>query len=59
MKGIPDDRQRTVKEPPPFDLPAPAAGVAVHWFEQNSFAVRNPEGTLFLVDPYFPRRRPP
>jgi len=39
-------------------LSVPPGTVAVHWFEQNSYAVKNPQGKTFLVDPYFPRRRP-
>jgi L-ascorbate metabolism protein UlaG (beta-lactamase superfamily) len=39
-------------------LGVPGGHVGVHWFEQNSFAVRDPRGTIALVDPYFPRVRP-
>ncbi|GIX05721.1 MAG: hypothetical protein KatS3mg115_0124 [Candidatus Poribacteria bacterium] len=39
-------------------LEVPAGRVGVHWFEQSSYAVKDPEGTLVLVDPYFPHQRP-
>lgn len=32
--------------------------VAIHWFEQSSYAVKAAAGTLILIDPYFPRQRP-
>ena len=38
-------------------VPDPA--VAVHWFEQSSFAIRDGRGTLTLVDPYSPHDRQP
>jgi L-ascorbate metabolism protein UlaG (beta-lactamase superfamily) len=40
-------------------LRVPAGRVAAHWFEQSSFAVKDAAGTVVLIDPYFPRRRPP
>ena len=39
--------------------PVPAGQVAVHWFEQSSFALKTPAGTIAQIDPYFPRVRPP
>lgn len=33
--------------------------VAIHWFGQSSFAFKDEKGTVLLVDPYFPRERPP
>ena len=41
------------------DLRVPAGRVAVHWFEQSSFAVKDAAGTVVQIDPYFPRVRPP
>lgn len=32
--------------------------VAVHWFEQSSFAVKDSSGTIIQIDPYFPHNRP-
>lgn len=37
----------------------PDHAVAVHWFEQSSFAIRDGRGTLTLVDPYSPHDRQP
>ena len=37
----------------------PAGSIGVHWFEQSSFAIQDPEGTIVFVDPYFTRDRPP
>lgn len=36
-----------------------AGRLAVHWFEQSAFAVKNAEGVVVLVDPYFPSDRTP
>jgi L-ascorbate 6-phosphate lactonase len=33
--------------------------IGIHWFGQNSFGIKDPSGTIFMVDPYFPRVRPP
>lgn len=33
--------------------------VGIHWFGQNSFALKDAGGTIVLVDPYFPHERPP
>lgn len=40
------------------DLEVPAGSVAIHWFEQSSFAIKDSQGTILLIDPYFPRERP-
>lgn len=32
--------------------------VAIHWFEQSTFAVKDSHGTTMMVDPYFPTERP-
>ncbi len=40
------------------DLKVPKGSVAVHWFEQSSFALKDSGGTIVQVDPYFPRERP-
>jgi L-ascorbate metabolism protein UlaG (beta-lactamase superfamily) len=43
----------------PFaELQVPAGAVAIHWFEQSSFAVKDEHGTVVQIDPYFPRQRP-
>jgi L-ascorbate metabolism protein UlaG (beta-lactamase superfamily) len=36
----------------------PAGSVAIHWFEQSSYAIKDPHGTIVQIDPYFPRERP-
>jgi Predicted Zn-dependent hydrolases of the beta-lactamase fold len=33
--------------------------VAIHWFEQSSYALKDAKGTIVMIDPYFPRQRPP
>jgi L-ascorbate metabolism protein UlaG (beta-lactamase superfamily) len=43
---------------PLAELNVPAGAVAIHWFEQSSFAVKDEHGTLVQIDPYFPRERP-
>ena len=43
---------------PLVDLEVPEGSVAVHWFEQSSFALKDSAGTLVQIDPYFPRERP-
>lgn len=40
-------------------LQVPTGHVAIHWFEQSSFAVKDAAGTIVQIDPYFPRVRPP
>ncbi len=47
------------KSHPLSDLTVQHNRVAIHWFGQNSFAVKNSQGTIFLTDPYFPHTRPP
>lgn len=40
------------------DLNVPQGSVAIYWFGQSSYALKDPAGTIVLVDPYFPRERP-
>lgn len=40
-------------------LPVPAGSVGIHWFEQNAYALKDSQGTITLIDPYFPTERPP
>ena len=43
----------------PFaELVVPAGSVGIHWFEQNAYALKDSEGTIVLIDPYFPANRP-
>ena len=43
----------------PFvELKVPEGAIAVHWFEQSSFALKDPAGIIVQIDPYFPRERP-
>ena len=44
---------------PLVNLKVPVGAVAVHWFEQSSFALKDSHGTILQIDPYFPRNRPP
>jgi L-ascorbate metabolism protein UlaG (beta-lactamase superfamily) len=39
-------------------LTVPSGGLAIFWYGQNSFALKNAEGTVVMVDPYFPFDRP-
>jgi L-ascorbate metabolism protein UlaG (beta-lactamase superfamily) len=39
-------------------LDVPSGSVGIHWFEQNAFAFKDSQGTIALVDPYFPHDRP-
>jgi L-ascorbate metabolism protein UlaG (beta-lactamase superfamily) len=32
--------------------------VGIHWFEQNAYALKDSQGTILQVDPYFPAERP-
>ncbi len=32
--------------------------VAIHWFEQSCFAIKDHQGTTIQIDPYFPHARP-
>jgi L-ascorbate metabolism protein UlaG (beta-lactamase superfamily) len=44
----------------PFtDVSIPEGSVAIHWFGQSSYALKDAAGTIVLVDPYFPRERTP
>ena len=43
---------------PLVELKVPEGSVALHWFEQSSFAVKDSAGTILQIDPYFPRQRP-
>ena len=43
----------------PFeDIRVAAGTVGIHWFGQSSFALKDSQGTIVQVDPYFPRERP-
>ena len=43
----------------PFaELQVPEGHVGIHWFEQNAYAVKDSQGSIALIDPYFPRERP-
>jgi len=43
----------------PFaNLAIPKGSVGIHWFEQNSYAIKDSHGTIILIDPYFPHDRP-
>lgn len=44
---------------PLASLKVPEGKVAIHWFEQSTFAVKDSKGTVAFVDPYFPTERPP
>jgi L-ascorbate metabolism protein UlaG (beta-lactamase superfamily) len=37
----------------------PEGHIGIQWFGQNSFALKDPAGTIVLTDPYFPHDRPP
>jgi len=44
----------------PFqDVEVPWGKVGIQWFGQSSFSLKNAEGTLVQIDPYFPHERPP
>lgn len=43
---------------PLASLAVPAGQVAVHWFEQSCYALKDAAGTVVQIDPYFPRQRP-
>ncbi len=43
---------------PLASLAVPEGAVAIHWFEQSSFAVKDSQGTIIQIDPYYPRQRP-
>lgn len=39
-------------------LEVPTANIAIHWFEQSTFALKDASGTVIQVDPYYPHSRP-
>ena len=39
-------------------LPVLKNHVGIHWFEQNSYAIKDSHSTIVLIDPYFPHKRP-
>lgn len=43
---------------PLVNLKVSEGSIAVHWFEQSSFALKDSSGTIVLIDPYFPSVRP-
>ncbi len=40
-------------------LSIPTNAVGIHWFGQNSFALKDTAGTIIQIDPYFPHERTP
>ena len=43
----------------PFeDLVVATDSVGIHWFGQSTLALKDPQGTIVQVDPYYPRERP-
>ncbi len=43
----------------PFaELQVPSQSIAIHWFEQNAYAIKGSNGKIMLIDPYFPHNRP-
>ena len=40
------------------DLTVSKGTVAIHWFEQSTFAVKDSHGTIVQIDPYYPHDRP-
>ncbi len=51
-------RKKGIKMHPLVDLNVSKGTIAVHWFEQSSFALKVSDGTIVQIDPYFPRNRP-
>ena len=43
---------------PLVPLTMPSGRVAIHWFEQSSFAIKTASGAIIQLDPYFPHDRP-
>ena len=39
-------------------LPTATGSVSIHWFEQNAYAIKDSQGTIVQVDPFFPSERP-
>ncbi len=35
-------------------LAVPMGHIGIHWFGQNSYALKDAAGTILLIDPYFP-----
>jgi L-ascorbate 6-phosphate lactonase len=44
---------------PLSELQVSPGSVAIHWFEQNAYALKDAQGTIVLIDPFFPHHRPP
>ena len=42
---------------PLMTMSVPQGKVAIHWFGQSTYALKNAAGTIVLIDPYFPRER--
>lgn len=42
---------------PLMTMSVPQGKVAIHWFGQSTFAIKDHAGTIVLIDPYFPRER--
>jgi L-ascorbate metabolism protein UlaG (beta-lactamase superfamily) len=43
----------------PFeDITVSEDAVGIHWFGQSSFGLKDTNGTIVQIDPYFPRERP-
>ncbi|MEZ4640260.1 MAG: MBL fold metallo-hydrolase [Caldilineaceae bacterium] len=43
----------------PFEvLPIPQGAIGIHWFGQSSYALKDEQNAILLIDPYFPRQRP-
>jgi len=40
------------------NIEVPANAVAIHWFEQSCFAIKDASGTILQIDPFFPHERP-
>ena len=40
------------------DLVVPKGSVGIHWFGQSTLGLKDPQGTIVQVDPYYPRERP-
>ena len=39
-------------------LDVAAGSIGIHWFEQSSLRAQVADGTVIMIDPYFPRQRP-
>ncbi|MCX6050754.1 MAG: MBL fold metallo-hydrolase [Chloroflexi bacterium] len=40
-------------------LQVPTGAVAIHWFEQSTYALKDDQGITVQIDPYYPHNRPP